>query len=157
MYFVVKYLKVIDMVRTLNIKDDLPRVEDGIGRLCSELACARQDGVVLVRVIHGYGSSGSGGNLRDACHACLANLVEGGQILRFIPGDNYSQGRAVTRQLMVRFPELKESVLTDSKNPGITFVELPQVLSKRKQLRAEAQERLRGRKGVFRVRPFEKL
>ena len=149
--------KVIEMVRTLNIKDGLPTVEDGIGRLCSELACARQDGVVLVRVIHGYGSSGAGGTLRDACHACLAKLIEGGQILRFIPGDQYSHGRAATRQLMTRFPELKKSMPTDSKNYGITFIELPQALSKRKQLRAEGQERLRGHKGVFRVNPFEGL
>ena len=58
-------------VRTINIESGMPTVEEGRGRLERKLDDARQRGVRVVRVIHGWGSSGKGGQLRSACRALL--------------------------------------------------------------------------------------
>ena len=49
-------------LRTINIEAGMPLVEEGLARLEKELARAMQAGVDVVRVIHGYGSTGRGVN-----------------------------------------------------------------------------------------------
>ena len=112
-------------VRTVNIKDGLPLVEDGKHLLESAVARARQDGVELIRVIHGWGSSGTGGRLGKACRRQCERWARESVIVRCCPGEAYGKGRLVTQEWIRRYPELKRSILTDTENYGITFVELP--------------------------------
>jgi len=122
-------------VRTVNIKDGLPLVEEGKQRLASALARARCDGVELIRVIHGWGSSGTGGRLGKACRRQCERWVQDKVIARYCPGEEYGKGRLVTQEWIRRYPELKRSILTDTENHGITFVELP---SRKKVLKVAA-------------------
>jgi hypothetical protein len=111
-------------VRTVNIKTGLPTVEDGLAKLESELRRARQDGVMVMRVIHGYGSGGTGGGLRAACRPALKREIRTGRVKRVLEGENYSKSTNAGREWMRRCPALKSSIRTDAGNPGITFVEL---------------------------------
>ena len=52
-----------ERLRTIDIEAGMPLVEEGLARLEKELARAMQAGVDVVRVIHGYGSTGKGGKL----------------------------------------------------------------------------------------------
>jgi Smr domain len=110
-------------LRTINIKAGMPLVEAGLARLEQELAQAMRAGVRVVRIIHGYGSTGKGGLLRDACRACLGRMLKSGQITSFLPGEDYSGATNAARNLIRRCPELRSSERTDRLNPGITFVE----------------------------------
>jgi dsDNA-specific endonuclease/ATPase MutS2 len=56
-------------VKTVNLEAGLPRVEEALIRLAREIANARQMKIRVLRIIHGWGSSGKGGKLRDACRA----------------------------------------------------------------------------------------
>ena len=49
-------------IRTINLEAGFPTTEEALRRLENEMAGALQDGIRLVRLIHGYGSSGKGGN-----------------------------------------------------------------------------------------------
>jgi hypothetical protein len=113
-----------ERLRTVNIEAGMPSVEEGIARLEGELMRARQSGVRVVRVIHGWGSTGTGGILRDACRAFLKRKLAVRQITNVIHGEDYSRTTNAGRDLMNRCPELKGSERSDSQNPGITFVEL---------------------------------
>ena len=124
-----KHAMIPPMLRTLNIKAGQPIAEDALTRMCSELAMARKDGVELVRLIHGYGSGGTGGVLYTQCHACLDKLIEGGRILRYVRGEDYAANLNFTRDWMQRYPALRRTLQADSNNPGITFV----VLSEKKR------------------------
>lgn len=113
-----------DSLRTLNIEAGRPSVEEGLARLENDLARARLGGARVVRVIHGWGSTGTGGKLRDACRAYLNRELKARRVKAVVPGDDYSRASNAGRQLASRCPDLKRSERTDTHNPGITFVEL---------------------------------
>lgn len=50
-------------MRTLNLEAGFPSVDDAQRRLLAEMQSARQDGLRVLKVIHGWGSSGEGGKL----------------------------------------------------------------------------------------------
>jgi len=111
-------------VRTVNVEAGLPTVEEGLARLESELWRAIGDGVRVVRVIHGWGSTGTGGKLRTACRVYLAKHEKSRQVKRTVPGEAYSKSTTAGQELLKRCPSLKDSLRTDTTNPGITFVVL---------------------------------
>ena len=110
-------------LRTIDMEAGMPLVEEGLARLEKELARAMQAGVAVVRVIHGYGSTGKGGKLRDACRTYLSRMRKSGKIRAFLRGEDYSKTTNLGRNLMSRCPELRASERSDRQNPGITFVE----------------------------------
>jgi len=111
-------------VRTVNIEANRPSVDEALERLEGELARAKQSGVRVMRLIHGWGSSGTGGKLRDACRAFLQRKLVARQVKSVVAGDNYSRATIGGRSLMERCPSLRECERSDAQNPGITFIEL---------------------------------
>lgn len=109
---------------TVNLKSDLPVVDEAMRRLRVELQAARSKGAKLVRVIHGYGSGGEGGKIKQAARRRLVQMERRGEIRRVVPGEDYGDAGKIGRALLKSYPALKSSIRTDSKNAGITFVEL---------------------------------
>ena len=97
---------------------------EALRRLDVELVAARSKGAKLVRVIHGYGSGGSGGKIKDAARKRLRQLERKGQIKGLVTGEEYSEASERGRVLLKAYPTLKNSVRPDARNRGITFVEL---------------------------------
>jgi len=57
--------------RVLNLEKGLPTVEEGRRRLLEEVKRTKQNGGAVLKVIHGYGSSGTGGRLREGIRKSL--------------------------------------------------------------------------------------
>ena len=112
-----------ERIRTVNLKKGLPRVDDALRTLHHELTNARAGRVKVVRLIHGYGSTGTGGKIKHAVQQELASLARSGQIKMSVVGDDYAASDP-GKELRSRYPELARSSRTDFGNPGITFVEL---------------------------------
>ena len=51
-------------LREIDIKSDLPTVDDAIRRVTYNIKTATVFGVSAIKIIHGYGSSGKGGAIR---------------------------------------------------------------------------------------------
>ncbi len=111
-------------VRNVNLEEGMPPVEEGLERLEEALRSARHEGVRVLRIIHGYGSSGSGGKIRKACRVLLKQKAGSRQIRGFLPGEDYSRETGAGRALIKRQPSLSRTEHADRGNPGITFVEL---------------------------------
>ena len=109
---------------TVNLESGMPSSRDAMFRFESELAAARMQGVRILRVIHGYGSSGTGGAIRVEVRRRLAALVKRGQIRHAVCGEDYSDSNDVGRAMIKRHPVLANTIRTDRNNDGITFVEL---------------------------------
>jgi len=110
-------------VRTINLEAGMPSVDKAMARLDAELSAAKRSGVRLVRVIHGWGSSGTGGKLREACRSFLKQQKAAGRIRNLVTGVDYSKTASAGRDLIRRYPDLLSSERSDRHNPGITFVE----------------------------------
>lgn len=111
-------------IRTINLKEGTRGVDDALVRLQCELERARSSGAKLVRVIHGWGSSGTGGALKSACHDQLRRESRRMCIAGYLPGEDYSTRHALAQEWLKRHPELASSLRSDSLNYGITLVEL---------------------------------
>lgn len=111
-------------VVTLNLERGKPIVQDALSRLDREIAAARMKQIRLIRVIHGWGSTGTGGAIKAAVSSHLQSLVRQRIIRSFTPGDEYSDYTNAGRNLLSSYPSLRASLRTDRENPGITFVEV---------------------------------
>jgi len=109
---------------TVDLEAGRPTVAQAMRRMESELMAARTLGARVVRLIHGYGSSGTGGRIRTAALSLLRRMQRRGLISAFLPGDEYSELSDATRELLARHPGLEAGLRTDRLNPGITLVEL---------------------------------
>ncbi|MBS1851908.1 MAG: Smr/MutS family protein [Acidobacteria bacterium] len=109
-------------ISTINLEDGMPSVPQALSRLSTELAQARQQGQRLVKLIHGYGSSGVGGDLRFAIQRQLLEMQENGAIQACIFGEDWAISDTRTWKLLQSRPELKSDPHLGQKNRGITLV-----------------------------------
>lgn len=113
-----------ERVRTLNLEHGRPTADAALRRLDVELDRAKTAGVRVVRVIHGYGSSGKGGVLRVEIRAQLERLVRAGRLRDWVPGDDYTPRSEARRRIQERCPELRDVERQDLGNAGIALVVL---------------------------------
>jgi len=102
----------------------MPFVEEALQRLERELHLARQGKIALLKVVHGYGSSGVGGDIRIVVQRRLRELVEAGQIRACIFGENWSKSDETTWRLLQAQSELKRDADLGRGNRGITIIVL---------------------------------
>ena len=109
-------------IKTMNLKSDMPSVPEALQRLDREIAPARQEKQSLLKVIHGYGSTGAGGDIRLAVQRRLHDLAEAGQIRDCIFGENWSKTDAAAWRLLQAQSDLKSDLDLGRRNQGITVV-----------------------------------
>ena len=62
-------------IKTVILKDGMPSVEQARARLSSEIHVAQQSGLKVLKIVHGYGSTGVGGDLRIALQSTLRQMA----------------------------------------------------------------------------------
>ncbi len=106
------------------MKAGLPSGDEAVAMLETGLAVARGQRARVVRVIHGWGSSGTGGTIRERIRQHLNGLRGRGSIRSWVPGDDFSISSEASDRLLRSVPELRRQLVQDRHNPGISFVEL---------------------------------
>lgn len=112
------------LIKTVDLEAGMPTVNEALLRLDRELVLARQQGYALVKIIHGYGSSGVGGALRMEIQKSLRQRVSHSQIREFIPGEDWRVSDERAWALLKSYPELKQDFDLGRKNLGISIVTL---------------------------------
>ncbi len=110
--------------RTINIEEGMPTLEQAKGMLARELNYAKEDGVPVVKIIHGYGSSGTGGKLRKGLRAYLTALSQTRQIKYFLPGEEFTIFNKETITILGLCPEFSKDKDLNRSNNGVTFIVL---------------------------------
>jgi hypothetical protein len=100
----------------------MPTVTEALQRLDREIGLARQQQYSLLKVIHGYGSTGAGGDIRIAAQRRLQELAQAGQIRGCIFGENWSKADETAWRLLQERPELKKDSDLGRGNQGITVI-----------------------------------
>ncbi|HZP23821.1 MAG TPA: Smr/MutS family protein [Terriglobales bacterium] len=109
-------------IKTVILKEGMPSVEQARSRLHGEIQAALQSGVKVLKLVHGYGSSGVGGDLRIALQATLRQMVSAREIRECIYGENWRTSNERTWEALKRMPELKSDSDLGKGNKGITIV-----------------------------------
>ena len=112
------------VIKTVDLEAGMPAVNEALLRLDRELVLARQQGYALVKIIHGYGSSGVGGALRIEIQKSLRQRASHSQIREFIPGEDWRVSNESAWALVKSRPELKQDADFGRGNLGISIVVL---------------------------------
>jgi hypothetical protein len=100
----------------------MPQVHEALQRLDRELVLARQEKLTLLKLIHGYGSTGAGGDIRIAVQKRLLEMAQNGRIRGCIFGESWSKSDETAWKLLQSHAELKSDSDLGRGNLGITIV-----------------------------------
>ena len=109
-------------LREVNIKSDLPTVDDAIRRITYNIKNAKPFGVSAIKFIHGYGSTGKGGAIRTEARKYLDRQKQQRHISGYIKGEAFSIFDADTREAFAVCDALRRDSDLDRYNNGITIV-----------------------------------
>ena len=112
----------MSVYRVYNVEAGLPGLDEARRQVIAEIRRAKKDGVRVLKVIHGYGSSGKGGILGAGLRKSFALRKQEGVIKDFIPGDKFSIFNPVVLALMEVVPELRQDPDLEQTNLGVTLL-----------------------------------
>ena len=111
-------------IEVVNLEEGHPFAHEAVKRLEFHLRMAKGRNVKLLKLIHGYGSTGPGGKIKRAVHLQLKIRKERGEIKDYIPGEKLTIFEPETRKLLNSYPELSKDSDFVRNNMGITIVVL---------------------------------
>ena len=114
----------LSKLREVNLELGMPTVDQAIKRLTFEIHHSRGMGCTVLKIIHGYGSSGTGGKIRTAARKYLTQLKSRGEIRDFIPGEAFSIFEEATRRAFAGCDDLRRDRDLDRYNNGVTLIVL---------------------------------
>ncbi len=109
-------------LRIVNLEAGKPTVEEARRKLIDAIEQARKDGTRALKVIHGYGSSGGGGKIRDGVRKSLSLRRKEGKIVMYVPGEKWSALETGTQELLELYTEIRRDTDLGRGNEGITIV-----------------------------------
>ncbi|MEG0753920.1 MAG: Smr/MutS family protein [Angelakisella sp.] len=108
----------------VNLESGMPGVETAMIQLRQSLLTAKSRRTKVIKLIHGYGSSGRGGVIRTAVRSELARRKQSGQIKEYVTGEEFSPFYENARLAVEAEPELRKDLDYARTNQGITIVVL---------------------------------
>ena len=106
----------------LNLENGMPLVEEAVSRMNMGLQELRVSGEKIVKLIHGYGSTGTGGKIRTGVRNELAAMKRKKLIRDYIPGEEFGPLDAASRKLAESNLPITRDPDWGRMNPGITMV-----------------------------------
>jgi hypothetical protein len=115
-------LLAVDVVE-LNIKGSNPSVDDALDTLSVKIRDLQDLGIKAIVLIHGYGSSGQGGQIKRAIHEALEANRYADRVDEYFYGENVSYGSSAYHDLMRKRPSLKRYLRHfKASNAGMTVL-----------------------------------
>ena len=109
-------------VVTYNVEAGLPSVEEARRLIMQELKEARRARARVLKVIHGYGSSGKGGALCIGLRKSFGLRKKEGVIKDFIRGEDFSIFNQTVLSMLDAVPALRGDPDLNATNEGVTVL-----------------------------------
>lgn len=109
-------------LKEINLEAGMPTSADALTLLKSSIANAKSGNVGCLYVIHGYGSSGKGGVIREKVRQWLHAQARNGTVKTVINGEDFNIFNFKVLELKNKYKELEQ--LLKVCNHGVTIVEL---------------------------------
>ncbi|MCE5195764.1 MAG: hypothetical protein LLG09_01345 [Negativicutes bacterium] len=105
-----------------NLERNYPTVEEAKILLGSEILTCRALGGKILKVIHGYGSTGVGGALRSGSRTFLNQQLKLQKIKAVVYGENFTVFDEATRIMLNACPDLRKDRDLNRGNQGVTLI-----------------------------------
>jgi len=109
-------------IRTFNVEAGLPILDEARRLVIEEIKRAKRDRVKVLKVIHGYGSSGKGGALHVGLRKSFGLRKKEGVIKEFVTGEDFTIFNDTVLALLEAVPELRGDPDLGAVNEGVTIL-----------------------------------
>lgn len=109
-------------LRTVNLEQGMPTSDHAVKRLTYEIHNSKSLGFDVLKIIHGYGSSGTGGRIRIESRKYLDRQIPRKLIKLYVTGEDFSIFDENTRKLLGVCGELRKDHDLERHNNGVTFI-----------------------------------
>ena len=109
-------------LKTYNVEAGFPSLAEARRLVLGEIRKSRREGVRVLKIIHGYGSSGKGGTLNHGLKKSFALRKKEGVIKDFITGENFTIFNHIVLELLEALPELRADPDLSTTNEGVTVL-----------------------------------
>jgi hypothetical protein len=109
-------------IRTFNVESGLPTLDEARRLVIEEIKQAKRAGARVLKVIHGYGSSGKGGALCFGLRKSFRLRKKEGAIKEVIVGEDFSIFNDTVLSLLEAVPELRGDPDLNATNEGVTVL-----------------------------------
>lgn len=107
---------------TINVEAGLPTLDEARRLVLKEIRRAKREGIRVLKVIHGYGSSGKGGALCHGLRKSFGLRKKEGVIRDFVPGEDFTIFHPTTLDLLEAVPEVRGDPDLGATNEGVTML-----------------------------------
>jgi len=108
-------------MKTFDIKSDMPFTDEA-GKRLSDIIRGNRKKEKVIKIIHGYGSSGVGGKIKVTVHKSLKKKLSNHEIKAYIPGESLRSMMGFVDVIQ----KYKHLIKNDSDykkcNDGITYI-----------------------------------
>lgn len=109
-------------IREINLEDGMPVVDEAIHRMSIGIQEMRISGIKIVKLIHGYGSTGKGGRIRIGVQTELETMKKRRLIRDYIPGERFGPFDESSRRMAERDRSITKDPDYGRDNHGVTIV-----------------------------------
>jgi len=110
------------MVRIVNIKSNMPTLDEARRLVIREIRRAQRDKVRVLKIIHGWGSTGKGGTLCVGLRKSFRLRKKEGMLREFFPGEEFSIFNQSVRELLEAVPGMRGDRDLNATNEGVTIL-----------------------------------
>ena len=112
------------MYKEYNVKENFPSVVEALGLIEIEIEKCKKEGVKVLKIIHGYGSNGIGGNISIALKQKVKNWKKTGLITDFLFGNEWNAYNQKARDVLFKHPSIPFDKDFNHSNMGMTILVL---------------------------------
>jgi hypothetical protein len=112
----------VTAIRTFNVEATLPTVDEARRLVITEIQLAKRQKTRVLKVIHGYGSTGKGGALATGLRKSFRLRKKEGVIKDFIAGEDFSIFNNAVLNLLEAVPELRGDPDLNATNEGVSIL-----------------------------------
>ena len=109
-------------LKTCNIEATFPSLDEARRLVIGEIRKSKREGVRVLKIIHGYGSTGKGGTLKHGLRKSFTLRKKEGVIRDFIPGEDFTIFNPVVLELLEAVPGLRADPDLAATNEGVTVL-----------------------------------
>lgn len=110
------------VMKTYNVEAGFPSLDEARRLVIQEIRSAKREGVSVLKIIHGYGSSGHGGKLNHGLRKSFALRKKEGVIRDWIAGEDFTIFNPAVLAWLETAPAIRGDPDLGATNEGVTLL-----------------------------------